>query len=249
MTKLVKAPLQEAIFEIRWELDIEASNNQQVDMGFALAQGKLQDIVKEKFPAYKRKVPHGLPEQLLLYQPVHQYWSKPETWPVLQLGPGIFTVNDTDKNYDWHSSYLPLIQQGIDWVLKAYDGKLRINFASLRYIDSVKLKDYGYNARWQDFIQDHFNFSFVNSFNTRGAIKNAQFDQFFELDDKSDLHIAMSSGKYRTTNEDALIWQTAVLKYDKFEKDSLLTWVEKAHSVTSDLFKEMTKPNFYESFK
>lgn len=249
MTKLPKAPLQEAIFEIRWELDIEPSNNQQLDVGFALAQGKLQEIVKDDFPFYKRKIPHLLPDQALLYQVVNQYWKKPDTWPVIQLGPGIFTVNDTDKNYDWPKTYSPLIKRSLDWIFKAYNNKLRINSASLRYIDSVKLKDYSYEGRWQEFIQEHFNFTFVNNFNTRGPVKNIQFDQFFELEDKSALHVAMQGGAYRKTDDEALIWQTAVVKSDKFEKESLLSWVEKAHTITSDLFKEMTKPHFYGSFR
>ena len=249
MAKLPKAPLQEAIFEVRWELDIDPSSNQQLDLGFSLAQGKLQEIVKEQFPVYKRKLPHGLPDQMLQYQAVNQYWCNNETWPVLQLGPGIFTINDTEKNYDWIQTYLPLINNAFDWVYKAYDGDIRIKSASLSYIDSVRLKDYGYEGRWQDFIQDHFNFSFVNSFNPRGLIKGVQFDQFFEMEDKSSLHVAMNSGKYRLTEEDAFIWQTAVVKNDRFEKDSLLRWVENAHSITSDLFREMTKPKFYASFK
>jgi uncharacterized protein (TIGR04255 family) len=186
---------------------------------------------------------------MLQYQAVNQYWSNHETWPVLQLGPGIFTINDTEKNYDWPRTYLPLIRNAFDWIYKAYDGSLQIKSVSLSYIDSVRLKDYGYEGRWQDFIQDHFNFSFVNSFNPRGLIKGVQFDQFFEMDDKSSLHIAMNSGKYRLTEEDALIWQTAVVKNDKFERDSLLRWVENAHSIASDLFREMTKPKFYASFK
>lgn len=249
MPKLPNAPLQEAIFEIRWELDIEPSGNQQLDMGYGLAQGKLQEIARKQFPVYKRKLPHGVPDQLLQYQTVNQYWSGEETWPVLQLGPGIFTLNDTEKNYDWPNTYFPLIKNALDWIYKAYDEKLLINVASLRYIDSVKLKDYNFEGRWQDFIHEHFNFSFVNSFNPRGAIKRVQFDQYFDLEDNSALHIAMSSGKYRKTDQDAFIWQTAVIKSAKFEKDSLLRWVEKAHTVTSDLFREMTKPQFYASFQ
>jgi len=170
-------------------------------------------------------------------------------WPVLQLGPGIFTVNETELNYDWTKTYFPLIDRALDWVHEAYDGNLRINYASLRYVDSVKLKDYGFDGMWQEFIQKHFNFAFVNNFNSRGLIKGIQFDQYFELEDKSELYISMNSGKYRKTEEEALIWQTAVLKSGKFEKDSLIRWVKDAHSITSDLFKEMTESRFYDSFK
>jgi uncharacterized protein (TIGR04255 family) len=247
--KLPKAPLQEAIFEIRWALGIDPTTNQTFDMGYSLAQGKLQEIVKHEFPVYKRKVSHSIPEQLMQYQTVNQYWKGDDTWPVLQLGPGIFTVNDTEKNYIWTETYFPLIKAGLNWIYKAYDNKLSINFASLRYVDSVKLNAYNYESRWQDFIHDHFNFSFVNNFNTRGSIKRIQFDQYFDLEDKSSLHISMNSGKYRTTDEDALIWQTAITRHAKFEKDSLIHWVDKVHTVTSDLFKELTKPNLYASFQ
>jgi uncharacterized protein (TIGR04255 family) len=249
MPKLPKAPLQEAIFEIRWELDLDSSSNQQFDIGFSLAQGKLQEIVKKEFPAFARKVPYQFPEQALQYQVINQYWNKPTVWPVLQLGPGIFTVNETELNYDWAKTYFPLIDRALDWVHEAYGGNLRINYASLRYIDSVKPKDYGFDGKWQEFIQQHFNFAFVNNFNSRGLIKGIQFDQYFELEDKSELHISLNSGKYRKTEEEALIWQTAVLKSGKFEKDSLIRWLKDAHSITSDLFKEMTKPQFYDSFK
>src|SRR5690349_17712708 len=121
MGKLPRAPLQEVIFEIRWELDIDPSNNQQLDMGYALAQGKLQEIVKAEFPHYQRKMPHGFPDQLFKYQTVGQYWTKPDTWPVLQLGPGIFTINATEVNYDWVDTYYPLIGRALTWIYRAYD--------------------------------------------------------------------------------------------------------------------------------
>ena len=249
MPKLPKAPLQEAIFEIRWDLDIDAGNGQPIDTGFQLAQGKLQEVAKERFPVFNRKVPHVFSEQLFQYQVVNQYWSAKETWPVIQLGPGIFTVNDTEANYDWPVTYFPLIKEALDWIVKAYDGPLKINSAALRYIDSVDVKNYGFEGRWQDFIVQHFNFSFVNSFDTRGELTALHFNQFFELEDKSSLQISMNSGKYRKTNDDALIWQTAVSKVAQFDNQSLLSWLHDAHNTTSALFKEMTKPDFYDSFK
>lgn len=249
MPKLPRAPLQEAIFEIRWDLDIDPVSGQLFDSGFQLAQGKLQSIVGEKFPEFARKIPHGFPEQLFNYQVVNQHWTAKETWPAIQLGPGIFTINDTESNYDWPVTYFPLIKEALDWIVRAYDGQLKINSAALRYIDSVKIKDYGFEGRWQDFVTQHFNFSFVNSFDTRGSMNGLNFSQFFELKDKSSLHISMNSGKYRTTDEDALIWQTAVSKVARFDRETLLLWLENAHNTTSELFKEMTKPQFYDSFK
>lgn len=99
MPRLPKAPLQEAIFEIRWELEVDPMTGQLIDPGFQLAQGKLRDIAKSKFPVFNRKLPHGFHEQMFPNQVVNQYWAAKETWPVIQLGPGIFTVNDTDVKH------------------------------------------------------------------------------------------------------------------------------------------------------
>jgi uncharacterized protein (TIGR04255 family) len=249
MPKLPKAPLQEAIFEIRWELEVDPKTGQLIDPGFQLAQGKLQDIAKNKFPVFNRKLPHGFPEQMFPHQVVNQYWAAKETWPVIQLGPGIFTVNDTDMKYDWHKTYFPLIKECLTWIFKVHENPLKINTVILRYIDSVKLKDYGFEGRWHEFVTQHFNFSFVNSYNTRGTLKALHFSQSFELPDKSELQVSMNSGKYRKTDDDALIWQTTVAKQDSFDQASLLTWLEEAHTTTSALFREMTKPKFYDSFK
>ncbi|MFZ5972942.1 MAG: TIGR04255 family protein, partial [Bacteroidota bacterium] len=246
---LPKAPLQEAIFEIRWELELDPASGQLYDPGFQLAQGKLQDIAKGRFPFFNRKLPHVLPEQMLHYQVVNQYWTAKDTWPVIQLGPGIFTVNDTDITYDWATSYFPLIKESLSWLFKVYERPPKITAAILRYVDSVKLKDYGFEGRWREFVTEHFKLSFVNNFDTRGNLKALQFSQSFELPDKSELHLSMNSGKYRKTDDDALIWQTIVAKQDGFDASSILAWLEGAHTATSSLFKDMTKPHFYDSFK
>ncbi len=73
-----------------------------------------------------------------------------------------------------------------------------------------------------------------------------QVNQFFELQDKSALHINISSGK--KNKEPALLWQTAVIKKQSFTPESLIDWLKEAHRITSDLFKEITKPDFYGSF-
>jgi len=46
------------------------------------------------------------------------------------------------------------------------------------------------------------------------------------------------------------MWQTAVSKSAAFQgKEAIEKWVGSAHNITHDLFKDMLKPEFYESFK
>ncbi|MCB9287418.1 MAG: hypothetical protein H6560_08885 [Lewinellaceae bacterium] len=49
MPKIPKAPLQEAVFELRWDLDVAPDTQQEMDMGFELAQGKLQALPQKNF--------------------------------------------------------------------------------------------------------------------------------------------------------------------------------------------------------
>lgn len=247
MAKLPNAPLQEVIFEIRWSLEPSEERGQLSDPGFELATGRLSTIVENKFPDYKRIVPNEIPEHILLYRPIHQYWSADNTWPVLQLGPGIFTINCTEQWYDWETTFRPLIQDAVQWLLKAYKNKINIRFASLTYIDGIKVEDYGgLTDGWQSFIRRNFNFDYNNLFNTRGKQKQIQVNQKFDLEDGSELQIQMSDGV--RDNKIAFIWQTALYKKDEFQMGSLFDWADEAHRVAHDLFTEMIKPDLNESF-
>ncbi len=248
MAKLPNAPLQEVIFEIRWSLEPKEETGQLWDPGFELATGRLSTIVENRFSYYKRIVPNEIPEQILLYRPVHQYWSGEDIWPVLQLGPGIFTINSTEQWYDWETTFRPLIQDAVQWLLQAYKDTIKIRFASLRYIDGIKVDDYGgLKDGWQSFIKRNFNFEYHNFFDTRGLQKQIQVNQKFDLEDASQLLLQMSDGI--RDNKIAFIWQTAFYKKDEFETTSLFAWADKVHAMAHDLFKEMIKPELYESFR
>ncbi len=247
MSQLPNAPLQEVIFEIRWTFIPNSPLGHIVDEGYELASGRLNSLVENEFPFYKRIVPNGVPEQLLPYQVVHQFWAGENQWPVLQLGPGIFTINCTDEKYDWNENFKPLIKKGIDWLLQAYKIDLNIRFASLRYIDAIKVDDYGgIPGGWSEFISTQFNIAYENKFDPRGREKQVQILQTFALENGSDLQLQISDGT--KNNETALVWQTSVMKQDTFNREKVIDWAEYAHEITHDLFKEMIKPELYGSF-
>lgn len=246
MSRLPKAPLQEVIFEIRWPLMPGKIFGHMIDEGFELASGRLSTIINEHFPVYKRVIIQEIPVQSMNYQVVHQYWTGENKWPVMQLGPGIFTINCTDDAYYWQE-FQQLIGNGIKWLEQAYGKTLNIQFASLRYIDAITVDDYGgVEDGWQNFIRNHFNIEYINHFDPKGQQKKIQINQTFKLDDDSDLQIQIADGL--RNNKKALIWETAILKKQSFSTEDLLLWTDFAHGITHDLFKEMIKPNLYASF-
>ena len=101
MKKLPKAPLQEVIFEVKWELSLDDQTQAFIDPGYQFGQGKFENAVAKDFPIYKSRLPADILVQMLGHKTVHQFWKGERNWPVLQLGPGILTVNATEKNYEW----------------------------------------------------------------------------------------------------------------------------------------------------
>ena len=250
MKKLPNAPLQEVIFEVRWRLDVDEETNEEYDSGFELAAGKFWSAVeKEGFSEYRRKVPRELPDQLLNYQTVYQFRTKGDRWPLMQLGPGILTINDTEENYHWEKTYYPTIEKGLKLLSDAYNTDREYIYAKLLYIDTINANEYGFDGNWQNFVEQNLNFSFTNNFASRGRLNNLQFNQEFRLDDGSDLQLSVSSGSTKKTREPLLIWQTGVRKKQAFDYNNLLTWLTRSHDTTSELFKEFVKPELYASFK
>src|SRR5690606_34121562 len=125
----------------RWPLQPDTSGQQLIDPEYAFALGKFQDALKDAFPHHVAKFPSEVPYQLLNYQTAHQFWQKNKQWPVVQLGPGIATVNDTEQNYEWKKTYLPNVETMLKALQKSY-GKLVFKSLSLRYIDVVRVADY-----------------------------------------------------------------------------------------------------------
>jgi uncharacterized protein (TIGR04255 family) len=246
MGKLPKAPLEEVILELKWELDFDSQTNLFLDRDYAFALGKFQKQIENEYPLLKSKFPENIPSQFLNHQTVFQFWKGEKVWPVIQLGPGIITVNETEKNYHWQDSFLPTVKQALKLLEDSYGKSLKLVEYSLRYIDVVKLDDYEFHS-WESFIGENFNFVFENKFNTRGAIKGLKFDQVFDIGDLGNLHLSFSDG-INALNQKLVVWQTAVSCVRPMVSSDILSWLDKAHVTTSSVFKEICKENFYGSF-
>jgi uncharacterized protein (TIGR04255 family) len=248
MAKLPNAPLQEVIFEIRWALLPSSEVPLQTDGGFQLASGRLQTIIAKEFPIYRRIIPLHIPDQLLQYQVVHQYWKGDGKWPAIQLGPGIFTVNCTEDAYEWESQFRPLIINALSWLSEAYLYPLAFQYANLKYIDVIKVEEYGgLKNGWKSFIEKYFNIEYRNKFEISGIEKGIQINQTFILPDESDLVLQFSDGL--KGNEKAFVWQTSVAKRTAFESlEEILKWADNAHLLTHTIFKDIVTNELYGSF-
>lgn len=242
--KLKNAPLQEVIFELFWKLPLDESGFP-YDPGIDRALGKFETEIFSEFPLYKRTIPEGL--NLRIYpKPIHQFWKGELTWPVIQIGPGLLTVNDTDINYSWKNNFQANVQMAAKALEKSYVAGLQLERVKLQYIDAVE-----YNPDTvtpQDFIARNMSTELNNLYKVPGSIRGVNISQIFSLHDNSSLLLNIQTGKHNKTGNPAIIWITAVEKVGECDFNNLNGWLEFAHETASQTFVNMLDSEFYDAF-
>ena len=240
--KLKNAPLREAIFELTWQSPLDSTGFPE-DKEFELALGKFDSAITKNFPV-KKKVGPSASVMRVYGRPVYQFWKGNVEWPVIQLGPGVLTVNDTDKTYVWDSSFRPNLVRAIESLKKSYTQLPDFNRLSLKYIDSVDISP---DIDFRKFISENLQTTLINEFDIPGKPIGLNINQAFEVDGSSVL-LNIQNAINNVTGSHSLVWMTTVEKRGSIEFERITDWLDFAHNITSDLFVKMLKPAFYESF-
>ncbi|WP_373513340.1 TIGR04255 family protein [Persicitalea sp.] len=241
--KLPKAPLKEVIFEIFWDVQI-TPEGLAIDSDFEFALGLFAKKIKASHSKDKKLYPNGAPLQLT-GKVTHQFWRDEMTWPIVQLGPGVMTVNDTDITYDWENGYFDLVQNCLDYLFESYEYKININQLQLKYIDAVDLAS---DTDYVGFLKDHLRIELRNDFTLPGKAVGAHVNQGFQLEDGSLLTLFAGDAVNQSTKQTAAVWTTTVFKTGNFSQDEIVEWLSRAHDIASATFKEMVSPQFYKTF-
>jgi len=239
--KLKNAPLKEAIFELYWHLPLDQTGFP-TDSEFDIALGKFASKIQNSFPVHKRLFPPGT--NLKIYpKPSHQFWTRELTWPVVQLGPGILSVNETEKNYSWKDNFRANIDTAINTLLGSYAEELKFTKIRLTYIDAIDYSDEQESAA--EFVSKNLLTSIVTKYELPGVKRNVQIGQSSALDNGTLFHFNIQNGINNSTESPSIIWTTALEKSDEIKKESLLDWLDFAHQIASDSFVNTLNPDFY----
>ena len=133
---LSNKPLVEAILEIKWEIPQEAG-----DPRYSLFVGRLYDRVQSDYPFHQELPASMMPPPVSNNLVQHRFRIAEEKWPLVQIGPGIVTLNDTE-NYIW-SDFGDRAKRFVDAIYKAYPNTdlFKVTHINLRYIDAFDLED------------------------------------------------------------------------------------------------------------
>ena len=264
-TRLPNAPLAEVVFEMRWGLQGEAEAHPllQVDPGYSLLADQFTHAARKAgFPVMKEL--HSVHE-VTAHSVVRRFYrAQDRNFPLWQIGPGIFAVNDSSQ-YKW-DQFKKMALRATDVLLSSYPKMksfaLRPIHLELRYIDifdqelvgTVDLLEFARGAT-------HFDLSLPAFLAEKQQFSRPLSGRFvFEVPLKrmrgTTLRIDFGSGqrageaivrlesKVLTTGETV----PTLSRRDTFKK-RLSAWLEGAHDVTSPLFRAIVRPEVMKKFE
>jgi len=238
---LKNKPLVEAIFEVKWALK-DIAEGLRIDPHYKILVGSLFSKMKGEYPFHEMLPAASIPDDIAGHVIQHRFRKGKNQWPLVQIGPGILTVNDTE-GYIWEEFEQKVIQ-AISALLEAYPEPeaLKINSLLLRYIDAVEFDFASSNIfefladKMKTTVQPHsglFSATGVDSI-------PLSFDWRFSFPcarPEGVIHLRFIRGKKE--NADSLIWETMVQSADEQVlslQEKIPDWLNDAHALTDDWF-------------
>jgi uncharacterized protein (TIGR04255 family) len=249
---LSKPPLVETIFEIKWELR-EAASGLARDPHYNLLIGQLYDRLKAEYPFHQQLPAASMPAEILEGVVQHRFRKGENLWPVFQLGPGVLTVNDTQK-YTWED-YKTRVENVVDTLFNVYPGALEVTSATLRYINAV-----AFNFEEDDifrFLEKNLklNVSLYPSLFQDSSVRQQpeKLDMKFSFRSEKPqgiVNLRVARGKKQKT--EALFWELSVVSTrDQMPAlpSDLSTWLKYSHKILESWFFELISEELLESFR
>ncbi len=244
--QLKNAPLKEVIFEVHWDLDVVPEQSMSVDTGFETAVLNFRNACQQDFKIVELLTPPMIPAIVFNNKVTHRFFKEKGTYPLYQLGPGVFTVNDNNKNYSWEE-FRRLILNGIKCLQSSYEKKIVISKTELRYIDSVSVNAFGPSNKFE-FLKHHLQvnpepYPFVN-----GELDSINFTKKFIIDEEIILNIMVATAFDINSKDEAAIWHTYINNRKRIHEANFEIWIDRAHEIASLTFKKMISKQLYEYF-
>lgn len=136
---LEKAPLVEALFEVRWALQSAVPpGGIEIDPHYKILLARLFERLQSRYPEHEPLPTLAIPNHVAAYAIQHRFRRAKEEWPLVQVGPGILTVNETEK-YVWED-FAKNAQEIFSLLFEAYPtpADLKITKLSLRYVNAIE---------------------------------------------------------------------------------------------------------------
>jgi uncharacterized protein (TIGR04255 family) len=167
--ELPNKPLVEAILEFKWvPSGFGIRPGQQIvpwrDPYYPLLVGLLYESLKKRFPYVEELPAQQIPDELAAGIPKNRFRSAKDGYPLIQTGPGLFSVNFTES-YKWET-FQATAKDVYRQLVSSYraagaKGLPPLSSALLRYINAVAVPTEEHQTFIRDFL--HVDVSLPNS--------------------------------------------------------------------------------------
>ena len=238
---LPNKPLIEAILEVRWGQD------GQPDPAYPLIVGRLYERLQTEYPAIEDLPITAVPAEITVHQVRHRFRKTKDGWPLVQLGPGVLTVNETE-GYRWREFsdrakfVLPLLYEK-----HPKPETLQITSLLLRYVNAI---DFDHSASdVLKFLAEkmHVSLSAVPSTREKrivsGNPKSLGLQIVFPVETPpGSVNLLVGTGKLKGQN--CVVWEIHFRSVrDEVPRlpDAFPSWLEGAHDTVEKWFIEMVQ--------
>ena len=253
---LKNKPLVEAYVEIRWRLQKQEMAQ---SFDYQILLGGLRGQIEGKFPYHEPLPSVHIPDEMAGHTVQHRFRTQEEGWPVIQVGPGIFTFNETTK-YIW-SHFKTDVLEAVGYYYSAYPKKEELEPVSifLRYIDAIQFDHTREDVR--QFLRDKLkvDITLPNDLFENGHIEHNPWALKFEVSFPCDKPKGQAVVQFATgsSNKDckeypSIIWHTTVQSAGNdvpIIPKGLENWLDSAHEITHDWFLKFSEGDLLRSFK
>lgn len=264
--KVRNPPLVEAWLEIRWRLQQDSfQDGLKRDPQFAFALGKFRDRVAEHFPHLKTRDAIHVPEEMAPHVVRYQFWTASETYPLIQIGPGVATVNfGTYRKWEDFRQTANFMREHL---VASYDkGYLQATSVALRYRD-VEQFQYSDDDVFE-FFRTNLNTSIDLPVHIPGVVGQRDCASAVDFRFSYDLHypvgrgsIQLATGTRKSGSEDesddkaaeVVVLQLEVVSSDEnvplvHDADQFNAWLESAHDVLHEWFFSFTEGPLWKKY-
>ncbi len=251
---LLYPPLVEAIFELRWELQTDNQSGRLQDPSYPMMYGRLYERFKKDFPLIEDLPSVQVHPAAAPYVVRHRMRKEKNGHPLIQIGPGIATVNEA-KGYSWHS-FQSLILRLVESVAELYPAESSpLNFirCEMRFLNAIR----------SDLQKEH-----PLAFLAEKLYMKVDMDpDLFLLNEMDELpiavnlniayplrkprgHLDLSAHLAQADGKPAYIFQTLIQSSGEWVPDSsgVDLWISEAHDAAVNCFLALCKGPLMERF-